>query len=102
MLFRSNGYPMDTQLDCSSGFQVGNRVFHNHESAAEGSIGFVRALQVSCNTFFFRIGYNFWQRFGSDPADVDARDPLVEEAKEFGLIDQVVTNRPVASTEAVS
>ena len=25
-----------------------------------------------------------------------------EEAKEFGLIDQVVTNRPVASTEAVS
>lgn len=81
----TNGYPMDTQLDCSSGFQVGNRVFHNHESAAEGTIGFVRALEVSCNTFFFRIGYNFWQKFGSDPANVDARDPLVEEAKEFGF-----------------
>ncbi len=81
----TNGYSMDTQLDCSSGFQVGNRVFHNHESAAEGTIGFLRALEVSCNTFFFRIGYDFWQRFGSDPANVDARDPLVEEAKEFGF-----------------
>jgi penicillin-binding protein 2 len=81
----TNGYSMDTQLDCSSGFQVGNRVFHNHESAAEGTIGFARALEVSCNTFFFRIGYDFWQKYGSDPADIDARDPLVEEAKEFGF-----------------
>ncbi len=81
----TNGYSMDTVLPCSSGFQVGNRVFRNHESAAEGNIGFVRALEVSCNTFFYRIGYNFWQRFGSDPADIDARDPLVEVAKKFGF-----------------
>ncbi|MDR7255324.1 penicillin-binding protein 2 [Nocardioides sp. BE266] len=81
----TNGYSTDTQLDCSSGFQVGNRVFKNHESAAEGFIGFARALEVSCNTFFYRIGYNFWQKFGSDPADLDARDPLVEIAKVFGF-----------------
>ena len=81
----TNGYSMDTVLPCSSGFQVGNRVFRNHESAAEGNIGFVRALEVSCNTFFYRIGYNFWQRFGSDPANIDARDPLVEVAKKFGF-----------------
>ena len=80
-----NGYGTDTTLPCSSGFQVGNRVFHNHESDAYGNIGFARALEVSCNTFFFRIGYNFWQKFGSDVADVDARDPLVEEAKKFGF-----------------
>jgi penicillin-binding protein 2 len=81
----TNGYSMDTRLDCSSSFQVGNRPFRNHESAAEGFIGFARALEVSCNTFFYRIGYDFWQRFGSDPADVDARDPLVEIAKVFGF-----------------
>ncbi len=81
----TNGYSTDTVLPCSSGFQVGNRVFRNHESDAYGSIGFAKALEVSCNTFFYRIGYNFWQRFGSDPADVDARDPLVEMAKEFGF-----------------
>ncbi|HSU02842.1 MAG TPA: penicillin-binding transpeptidase domain-containing protein, partial [Nocardioides sp.] len=81
----TNGYPLDTSLPCSSGFQVGNRVFKNYESGAYGNIGFAKALEVSCNTFFYRIGYDFWQRLGSDPADVDARDPLVETAKEFGF-----------------
>ena len=81
----TNGYGMDTQLPCSSGFQVGNRVFRNHESAAAGTIGFAQALEISCNTFFYRIGYDFWQRYGSDPADIDARDPLVETAKKFGF-----------------
>jgi penicillin-binding protein 2 len=81
----SNGYSQDTRLDCSSSFTVGNRAFKNYESGAYGSIGFDKALEVSCNTFFYRIGYNFWQKFGSDVADVDARDPLVEMAKEFGF-----------------
>jgi penicillin-binding protein 2 len=81
----TNGYGTDTRLPCTSGFQVGNRVFKNFESGAYGYIGFDRALAVSCNTFFYRIGFDFWQRFGSDVADVDARDPLVEEAKTFGF-----------------
>ena len=81
----TNGYSEDSRLDCSSGFQVGNRVFKNYESGAYGSIGFAKALEVSCNTFFYRIGYDFWQRYGSDVADVEAQDPLVEEAQEFGF-----------------
>ena len=80
-----NGFGLDTTLPCSSGFQVGNRVFKNYESGAYGNIGFAQALAVSCNTFFYRVGYSFWQRFGSDVDDVDARDPLVEEAKDFGF-----------------
>ena len=44
-----------------------------------------KALEVSCNTFFYRVGYHFWQKFGSDVDDVNARDPLVEEAKTFGF-----------------
>ncbi|SDC72124.1 penicillin-binding protein 2 [Nocardioides lianchengensis] len=81
----THGYSTDTRLACSSSFRVGNRDFHNHESAAYGSIGFDRALEVSCNTFFFRVGYDFWQRLGSDVDDVDAKDPLVDEAKTFGF-----------------
>ncbi len=81
----TNGYSTDTTLPCSSGLQVGNRVFKNYESGAYGNIGFAKALEVSCNTFFYRIGYAYWQRFGSDPANIEARDPLVETAKEFGF-----------------
>jgi penicillin-binding protein 2 len=80
-----NGFSESTRLDCSSSFTVGNRAFKNYESGAYGSIGFDRALEVSCNTFFYRIGYNFWQRFGSDVDDVRAKDPLVSMAKIFGF-----------------
>jgi penicillin-binding protein 2 len=81
----TNGYGFDTRLNCSSAFQVGNRAFKNYESGAYGYIGFDKALEVSCNTFFYQVGYNFWQRFGTDVDDVKARDPLVEEAQEFGF-----------------
>ena len=80
-----NGYTQDTRLACSSSFTVGNRAFKNYESGAYGNIGFDKALEVSCNTFFYRIGYNFWQKFGSDVADVKAKDPLVSMAKVFGF-----------------
>ena len=48
-------------------------------------IDFAKALQYSCDTFFYRVGYHFWQKYGSDPTDVNARDPLVNEAKAFGF-----------------
>ncbi len=80
-----NGFTTDTRLDCSSGVQVGNRVFHNYESASFGYIDFATALQISCDTFFYRVGLSFWQKYGSDEADVDAKDPLVEMAKTFGF-----------------
>ncbi len=81
-----NGYRTDSTLTCPSGVQIGNRVFNNHESSAEpGAITFAKALEVSCNTFFFQIGYRYWQKFGSDEGDVNARDPLVEEAQKFGF-----------------
>jgi len=81
----THGLGPETRLDCSSGLQVGNRVFRNYESAAYGMIGFDRALEVSCNTFFYRVGYHFWQKYGSDVANVKAKDPLVEEAMDFGF-----------------
>jgi penicillin-binding protein 2 len=81
----NNGMGPETRLDCSSAFMVGNRLFHNYESASYGVIDFAKALQISCDTFFYRVGYNLWHRFGQDPTDVNARDPLVAEAKAFGF-----------------
>lgn len=81
----NNGYSRDTQLDCSSGLQVGNRWFKNYESASYGFIDFAQALELSCDTFFYRIAVDYWQKYGSNPADVKARDPLVETAKAFGF-----------------
>src|SRR3954452_14562013 len=81
----NNGFSEGTQLDCSSGLQVGNRWFKNYESAAYGYISFAKALELSCDTFFYRVGLKFWQKYGSDPTNVKAKDPLVAMAKEFGF-----------------
>jgi penicillin-binding protein 2 len=81
----NHGFTPDTRLDCSSGLQVGNRLFKNYESAAFGYIGFDQALQISCDTFFYRVGLKYWQQYGTDETDVDAKDPLVDEAKSFGF-----------------
>jgi penicillin-binding protein 2 len=81
----SAGYSLNSRLDCSSYFEVGNRRFKNYESASYGRIGFSEALSLSCDTFFYRIAYNLWLREGGNSGDVNARDPMVEMAKAFGL-----------------
>jgi penicillin-binding protein 2 len=48
-------------------------------------IGFDRALQLSCDTFFYRVGFHFWQKYGTNISDVHAKDPLVKTAKLFGF-----------------
>ncbi|HEY6933342.1 MAG TPA: penicillin-binding protein 2 [Marmoricola sp.] len=80
----NNGYGPNSRLDCSSGLQVGNRWFKNYESESYGYIDFAKALQVSCDTFFYRVGLSYWRKYGSDPTNVNAKDPLVSMAKAFG------------------
>ncbi len=81
----NNGYSTDTRLNCSGGLQVGNRWFKNYQSASYGTIDFAQALELSCDTFFYRIGLNYWNKYGSDPENVKAKDPLVSVAKQFGF-----------------
>lgn len=81
----THGFTPATRLDCSSSFQVGDRTFKNYESESYGDISFAEALQVSCDTFFYRVGYEEWLRSGGDSSDVHASDPLVNNAKDFGF-----------------
>ncbi|MGH3412066.1 MAG: penicillin-binding protein 2 [Marmoricola sp.] len=80
----NHGMGPNTRLNCSPGLQVGNRWFKNYESESYGYIDFAKALQISCDTFFYRVGLHFWQKFGSNPKNVNAKDPLVAIAKSFG------------------
>jgi penicillin-binding protein 2 len=80
-----NGYTTQTQLNCSSSFTAGNRAFKNFESGAYGYINIAKALQVSCNTFFYRIGYALWLEAGGEDAPVDTVDPLVQAARNVGF-----------------
>jgi len=43
------------RLDCPSGYRIGRRVFHNHGRKDEGRITVRKAIEVSCNTFFYQV-----------------------------------------------
>jgi penicillin-binding protein 2 len=58
--------------DCSGQFSVANdtsgQIFRNWEPTNHGPITLPHALEISCDTFFYRLGYQFYQR-GNDGND---------------------------------
>ncbi len=43
------------RLDCPPGYRIGRRVFSNHRGKDEGRITAEKAIEVSCNTFFYKL-----------------------------------------------
>ena len=81
----NNGFSPSTRLDCSSGLQVGNRWFKNYESGIRGLHRLRQGAEVSCNTFFYRVGLHYWQKYGTDPTTSTPATRSCEQAKEFGF-----------------
>jgi penicillin-binding protein 2 len=69
---------------CESSIRIGNQVKRNFESRGYGSITVGRALEVSCNTVFYQLGYDAWIRDGGLSPDTDAKEWFVRTAREFG------------------
>ena len=51
-----------TELACTGSLQVGNIVFHNVEPAFDALLDLPQALEVSCDTWFYRLGEQFYAR----------------------------------------
>jgi penicillin-binding protein 2 len=49
-------------LPCTGSLTVGNMVFHNVEPAINASLNLPQALEISCDTWFYRLGVLFYQR----------------------------------------
>ena len=43
------------RLDCPPSYRIGQRAFGNHDGQDEGRITVAKALEVSCNTFFYQV-----------------------------------------------
>lgn len=80
----NHGLTTRTLFDCGPSLNIGGHVFKNFESESFGPITFQKALQVSCDTFFYQVGLHFYNKYGSNPGNVHAFDPLVNIAKAFG------------------
>ncbi|UCM88065.1 penicillin-binding protein 2 [Streptomyces marincola] len=79
------GHPFDGRYNCSSDYDIGGQTFRNFESSSYGPISLGRAIEVSCNTVFYRIAHEEWRADGGiDPVE-NPDDWLFRTAHEFGL-----------------
>jgi len=79
------GFSFQARYPCPSSLTIGNRSFKNFESSAYGSISLARALEVSCDTVFYGIGYRMWLRDGGNNPVEAPKDPMQRMAKAYGL-----------------
>ena len=82
-------------MDCPAGYRVGRRVFKNHGGQDEGMINVKKAIEVSCNTFFYQLmeemslgTWHTWaKRFGFGqkmPLDIGEQAPgLIPDSSYF-------------------
>lgn len=76
------GFPLYGTYSCPSSYQVGSRSFRNYGGLSYGPVDLHRALVVSCDTVFYRLGHQLWQR---QQKQQDSTEPIPHMAKQFGL-----------------
>lgn len=81
----ASGVDPKGRYDCSSSVLVGSRVFRNYESAAFGPIDMPTALEVSCDTVFYRWAYQRWTAEGGINVSSTTDNPFVDSARSYGF-----------------
>jgi penicillin-binding protein 2 len=80
---QSGDYPLNGRYPCPGVYRpTGQR---NFDSAALGTIDLRQALVKSCDTIFYKFGYEQWLRDGGNRPVEQPRDPMVRMAQGFGL-----------------
>ncbi|MGH8970028.1 MAG: penicillin-binding transpeptidase domain-containing protein, partial [Actinomycetes bacterium] len=79
------GYSVHNAYNCPSSYSIGGTPKRNYESQGYGVISMLRAIQVSCDTVFYKFAYETWLRQGGLRPKKGTKDPFTEMAKGFGL-----------------
>jgi penicillin-binding protein 2 len=79
----------DTEHNCQGAYPVGNRIFRCHARYGHGIVDTARAVEVSCNVFFYAEGLQM------------GIDVLSAEAERFGLAEQTGIELPYETDRLV-
>ncbi|HSP20635.1 MAG TPA: penicillin-binding protein 2 [Myxococcaceae bacterium] len=69
----SKGFTPHSTVSCGGGYRLGARMWRCHKDAGHGLVDARRALQQSCDTWFYKV------------ADTLGLDPIAATARSFGL-----------------
>jgi penicillin-binding protein 2 len=73
-----------SSLTCPPARTYGSITFNNWTSADYGSMGFARSLEVSCDTFYYELGWRLEQAYGAAGGDGSERFQDYMRASGFG------------------
>ncbi|MFI1002569.1 penicillin-binding protein 2 [Streptomyces galbus] len=79
------GHPFDGSYACTDSYAIGGQVFTNFESRGYGPISLGRALEVSCDTVYYRLAHDEWKKDGGLKPKKNAADWFYRTAHQFGL-----------------
>ncbi len=80
-----DGFDPNGTYDCSTDFAIGSQDFHNFEGEAYGPISLKQAIEVSCDTVFYRIAYDMWLKDGGNNPVAHPADPVQSMSLDYGL-----------------
>ncbi len=88
------GYDFDGNYQCSSDYSIGGQVFKNFESQSFGLIDLGRALEVSCDTVYYRLAHQEWLNDGGNKPKKKPDDWFYKTAHQFGLGEETGIDLP--------
>ncbi|CAM4199469.1 penicillin-binding protein 2 [Nocardiopsis rhodophaea] len=80
-----NGASLNGTYSCPGSISVGNRSFSNYAGKGHGSISLHRAIVVSCNTVFYKFGYDMWREDGGVEGTKNPKEVMANTARDFGF-----------------
>jgi penicillin-binding protein 2 len=81
----ASGNSLNGLFPCPPSVMLGNQKFGNFEGEAFGTIDMRTTLVKSCDTVYYKLAYNEWQRDGGLSTKGPAREIYPRTAREFGF-----------------
>jgi penicillin-binding protein 2 len=81
----ADGYPLDGSYDCPASVNIGGHTYINDGQPALGSMSFAEALIQSCDTVYYNLGYQMWQRDHRSANVVTSANAPVQKMQRMAL-----------------
>ncbi|MEW9533304.1 penicillin-binding protein 2 [Microbispora sp. NPDC049125] len=81
----ADGEPLHGSYQCPSSYNVEGRSFPNAGGMSLGAISLHTALVKSCDTVFYKAGYEEWKRDGGKTPKAKPKEPMPNMARAYGF-----------------
>ena len=81
----ADGFPLDGLYDCPASVSIGGHSYVNDGEPNQGPMTFSEALIQSCDTVYYNLGYEMWQRDDPGANVVTSPKAPVQKAQQMAL-----------------